>query len=44
MIAQYIYHIRTQEQDQDETEESDGHRIDEDADLPTKCRVWAGNW
>ena len=31
MIAQYIYHniIRTQEQDQDETEESDGHRIDD---------------
>ena len=29
MIAQYVYHIRTQEQDQDETEESDGHRIDD---------------
>ena len=27
MFAQYIYHILTQEQDQDETEESDGHRI-----------------
>ena len=28
-IAQYIYHIRTQEQDLDETEESDRHHIND---------------